>query len=1475
MPDQNLAAAVEVLVGGASGTFLVCSGANALVSQKTASEVRTLLSVLTSAQIAAAYQPIGSYASSVHTHVQSDITGLVSALAAKASTSHKAEHVVGGSDAFTAADIRGVLGVTTLSGSNTGDQDLSSYLTAATATATYVALAGSYADPAWVTSLAWAKLTGVPAAVTALSGTNTGDQTSIVGITGTKAQFDTAVTDGNFLYVGDVTSNATHTGDATGSGAVTVVGINGTLLSSLATGILKNTTTTGVPSIAVAGDFPTLNQNTTGSAATLTTSRTINGVSFNGSANITVTAAGSTLSDTVPVGKGGTGLTSLGTALQVLRTNAGATAMEWAAAGGGGGTGDLLAANNLSDLLSAATARTNLGLGTLATQSGTFSGTSSGTNSGDNATNSLYSGLVTNATHTGDATGATALVVVGINGTLLSSLATGILKNTTTTGVPSIAVAGDFPTLNQNTTGTAAGWTTGRTVGMTGDVTWTSASLTGTANVSGTSTIGAGAVTLAKMADVATGTVFYRKTAATGVPEVQTLATLKTDLGLTGTNSGDQTITLTGNVTGSGTGSFATTIASLAVTNAMLAGSIAISKLSITGTPDATKFLRDDGSWQPQISSFNASTAASQTFAIGAEPSAATDVVMTTNITTGENLLYIPSAGATTRGLVTTGTQTFAGAKTFSGAITASNLSGTNTGDQTITLTGGVTGSGTGSFAATVVTNANLTGDVTSVGNAATIATAAITLAKMANVATGTVFYRKTAATGVPEVQTLATLKTDLGLTGTNSGDQTITLTGGVTGSGTGSFAATVVTNANLTGHVTSVGNAAVLGSFTKAQLNTAVSDGDVVYLDSVDTITGVKTMSGLNVILVSSSGLTIRNPANTFKYTITAGAIAADRVLTLPLTAGTLALTSDITGTNSGTNTGDQTITLTGDVTGSGTGSFAATIATAAVSLAKMANVATGTVFYRKTAATGVPEVQTLATLKTDLGLTGTNSGDQDLSSYLTSATAASTYVPVTRTLNALALSANQTFAVASTGTDFAVTSTGTTHTFAIPSASATARGLITTGTQTITGAKTFTTSMNITIDGAVAGLRFNCYNAAAGTGNQITAYRARGDATTSLYPTANDVIFGVYALGWDESAAAGLGAWSGTKGSCLCSAEETWTATYNSTMWTWATTSATDAAKANTNRMRIHSDGAVTIGSTAATGGLLELVKSNTGLTGFGTATNRLRFTDTDSSVLAAQPLGEIEFYSSDTSPTAAGVRACFGAYTESTALATAFVWGLGAANSPPSEVMRLSSAGKLGLGTGTTISAFAHIIGITEQLRLGYDASNYYSTTVSSAGAVTLNAVGASAGFTFSDAVTLSSTSTATGLLTATVGIKTTKTIYQTTETTSTPAAGAVTIDLTLNNHQTLSLTSLAAAGTSQVTFTPPTGTCSGTLVVKQHASASKDITTWAVTGGTIKWMGTEPNWVGDAATNLRVVSWRWDGSIMYLAATDVGT
>jgi hypothetical protein len=116
----------------------------------------------------------------------------------------------------------------------------------------------------------------------------------------------------------------------------------------------------------------------------------------------------------------------------------------------------------------------------------------SGTNTGDNATNSQYSGLVSNATHTGDATGNVGLTVKGINGTILSNLTTGILKNTTGTGVPSIAVAADFPILNQNTTGTAgstATLATARTISTNGDVLYTSPPFDGSANVLGTATL--------------------------------------------------------------------------------------------------------------------------------------------------------------------------------------------------------------------------------------------------------------------------------------------------------------------------------------------------------------------------------------------------------------------------------------------------------------------------------------------------------------------------------------------------------------------------------------------------------------------------------------------------------------------------------------------------------------------------------------------------------------------------------------------------------------------------------------------------------------------------------------------------------------------------------------------------------------------------------------------------------------------------
>lgn len=130
---------------------------------------------------------------------------------------------------------------------------------------------------------------------------------------------------------------------------------------------------------------------------------------------------------------------------------------------------------------------------------------------------------------------------------------------------------------------------------------------------------------------------------------------------------------------------------------------------------------------------------------------------------------------------------------------------------------------------------------------------------------------------------------------------------------------------------------------------------------------------------------LNMRNVANTFTSFFTNSNTAA-RTYTLPDKDGTVAMTSDITGVNSGTNTGDVTLagtpnylTIVGQVITRALIDLTAHV-TGKLPFANVADVATSTVMYRKTAGTGSMEAQTLATLKTDLGLTGTNSGDQTI---------------------------------------------------------------------------------------------------------------------------------------------------------------------------------------------------------------------------------------------------------------------------------------------------------------------------------------------------------------------------------------------------------------------------------------------------------------------------------------------------------------
>lgn len=86
----------------------------------------------------------------------------------------------------------------------------------------------------------------------------------------------------------------------------------------------------------------------------------------------------------------------------------------------------------------------------------------------------------------------------------------------------------------------------------------------------------------------------------------------------------------------------------------------------------------------------------------------------------------------------------------------------------------------------------------------------------------------------------------------------------------------------------------------------------------------------------------------------------------------------------------------------------------------------------------------------------------------------------------------------------------------------------------------------------------------------------------------------------------------------------------------------------------------------------------------------------------------------------------------------------------------------ASKLGAGLGNADpSAIAHFIGTTEQVRVGYDTTNYFSTTVNSTGSVTFDLTGTTPTFTFAKGINLNAVNIATDTTTGTkIGTSTTQ-------------------------------------------------------------------------------------------------------------------
>jgi hypothetical protein len=734
-------------------------------------------------------------------------------------------------------------------------------------------------------------------------------------------------------------------------------------------------------------NFPTLNQSTTGNAATATklaATKNINGVAFDGSASINIDADASTLTgSTLASNVTNSSLTSVGT----ITTGVWSGTTIAIAKGGTGAT-------------TATAALTNLGAEPTANKSNDISGDAASTTKFPSV-KAFKDYVDLQSSNAGVADNS--LTSAKINGTIAIAKG-GTGASTAADARTNLGLAIGTDVLAQRTFGTAAN-------SSISDFVAANAAITGatktklTYDSKGLVTAGADATT----ADIAPSTDRNYVTDAqkSGVLSNtsgintgdETIATIKTKLGistLSGSNTGDQTITLTGDVTGSGTGSFATTVNSVGGIN-----SSTIATLPTTVSSHTSSITTNTNSIATLNTNVSANTSSITTNTNNISTNTA-DILLKAPIAspafTGVPIAPTPSTSDNSTQLATTAYVKANLATVSAGTLTGTSLASTITGSS-LTSIGILT---SGSVPYSLLSGTVPTWNQNTTGNAATATTAGNITATS-----------NTTITSLTNLNTVGTITSGI-WSGT-----TIALSKGGTGATTASGALT-----NLGAEAsTNKSTATDLGSTNPSDVLYPSQKAVKAYVDAQSAAAGVADGSITNAKLAGSIAASkLIGTDITTVGTITTGVWSGTAIAIA--NGGTGGTSSVAARTNLGLVIGTDvmaanfTTTLTGDVTGAGNGSFATTLANSGVTAGSYGS------------STAIPTFTV------------------DSKGRLT---AAST-VGITAGVNSLNYTSTSTYAAGGTISGTSLTLTA---------ADASNPGLISTGAQTIAGAKTFNSNI------------------------------------------------------------------------------------------------------------------------------------------------------------------------------------------------------------------------------------------------------------------------------------------------------------------------------------------------------------------------------------------------------------------------------